>query len=394
MSGAPAPGGARRLGPRLALALLLCAACSSAPEERRPSWIDGPSARFPAARYLVGLGEADSRPAATTRAYEAVARIFEAQVTAQARDWESYVQLDTRGGTSHERRLAIDRVTQVSTDKVLENVQVLDAWLDRATGLHYVLAGTNRAHAEAILLDRIRELDQTIEQDLDTAASTRDPLTSLRNLKRATGHLVLREAFNADLRVVRPSGRGERAAHDVDDLTARLEAYLAAHLVIGVEVSGDEVEAVRRAVLEGLVRQGLPVTDRRLEATPQAGDPGERSPLPLLVKGNARLWRAAVPDPMFAYVRWCADFVILDVRTARVVGAVSRHGREGHVTETEARTRAVRVMERELTAELATALAEYVYGEGGSSGDVTAPAACARELQEPEAALIIIHPSV
>ncbi len=393
MSGDPGSNRVRGLGPCLVLVLLSSAACSSVQEERRPSWIEGTSARFPAERYLVGLGEADSRPVATARAYEAVARIFEAQVTAQARDWESYVQLDTRGGTSHERRLTVERVTQVSTDKVLENVQVLDVWLDRATGIHYVLAGTNRAQGEAALLDRIRELDATVDSELDTARSSRDRLAALRSLKRATGHLVLRDAFNADLRVLRPSGRGEPSVHHVADLTAELEAYLASHLVIGVEVSGDEAEAVRRAVMEGLVRQGLPVTDQPIRIAAQPNDPDGSTPLPLLVRGTARLWRAAVPDPMFAYVRWCADFVIVDVQTARVVGAVSRRGREGHVTKSEARTRAVRVMEQEVTAELATALAAYVYGEGGSSGDIAAPAACARELQEPDAALII-HPSV
>lgn len=392
MSPAPRSDKARRLA--LCLLLLLgSAACASGSEERRPSWIDGSSAAFPLERYLIGLGEADSRPTATARAYEAVARVFEAQVTAQARDWESYVQLDNRAGTSHERRLTIERITRVSTDKVLETVQVLDAWLDRASGTHYVLAGMNRAQGEALLLDRIRELDGTIEEELDRASTTTDRLTALRNLKRATDHLVLREAFNADLRVLRPSGRGEPAAYHVAGLTAKLEAYLNSNLVIGVEVSGDEAEAVRRAVLEGLVRQGLPVTGDPLgiEASPK--DPNEPAPLPLLVRGTARLWQAAVPDPMFTYVRWCADFVLLDVETTRIVGAVSRRGREGHVTESEARTRAVRVMEQEITADLAASLAEYVYGEGGASEDVTAPAACERERPEPEAALII-HPFV
>lgn len=130
-----------------------------------------------------------------------------------------------------------------------------------------------------------------------------------------------------------------------------------------------------------------------MRTAPEAHDPANRAPLRLLVRGTAQLWRAAVPDPMFAYVRWCADFVILDLQNARVVGAVSRQGREGHVTESEARTRAVRVMEREVTTDLASSLAEYVYGEGGSSGDATAPAACARERHEPDAALSI-HSSV
>jgi len=50
------------------------------------------------------------------------------------------------------------------------------------------------------------------------------------------------------------------------------------------------------------------------------------------VKGRVRLWDADVPDPQFKYVRWCSDFVIVDIGTQRMVGAVSRGGREGYLT--------------------------------------------------------------
>jgi len=41
-----------------------------------PAWIEGASAEYPVERYLTGVGQAESKPAATERAYGAVAKIF------------------------------------------------------------------------------------------------------------------------------------------------------------------------------------------------------------------------------------------------------------------------------------------------------------------------------
>ena len=97
--------------------------------QSKPDWIDGVSAAYPSAQYLVGVGQADNRAAAEDRAYAAVARIFKAEVNAQAKDWESYLVIEQRGQSSDERRLTLDNLTRVSTDKVLENVQIVDRWV-------------------------------------------------------------------------------------------------------------------------------------------------------------------------------------------------------------------------------------------------------------------------
>ena len=133
----------------LSALLLLLAGCGWFGGTARPAWIDGGSPQFPSAQYLVGVGQADSRPQATEQAYAAVSRIFKAEITAQAKDWESYLVVESRGQTSTERRLTLDNVTRVTTDKVLENVQVLDTWFDQKTRQYYALAGMNRAQAEA-----------------------------------------------------------------------------------------------------------------------------------------------------------------------------------------------------------------------------------------------------
>ena len=48
----------------------------------------------------------------------------------------------------------------------------------------------------------------------------------MRVSKRAAKNLVLREAYNTDLRTIRSSGQGSPAAYRVAELTAELNSFL------------------------------------------------------------------------------------------------------------------------------------------------------------------------
>ncbi len=359
-----------------ALMVLMLAGCGWFTGSSRPLWIDGGSVQFPPAQYLLGVGQADSRPQATEQAYAAVSKIFKAEITAQAKDWESYLVVETRGRTSTEHRLTLDNVTRVTTDKVLENVQILDTWFDRKTRQYYALAGMNRAQAESAMVERLGDLDRTIQTEVTEAHQAADKLTHVRNLKRAAKNLVLREAYNTDLRIIRSSGQGNPAAYRVAELTAELEQFLATNFGMAVEMSGDQADPVERALIDGLTREGFSVVGR---------GPGSGAiPVELLIKGTVRLWPIEVHDPQFRYVRWCTDAVMEEVSTHRVIGAVSKGGKEGHVTEREAAAKAVRVMQQEFASDLARSVAAHVYGEIDLPVSDSVPSGCPREVAQPQ----------
>jgi LPP20 lipoprotein len=365
----------------MGLVMLALAGCSWFGGHAKPDWIDGVSRAYPAEQYLVGVGQADNRAVAEDQAYAAVARIFKAEVNAQAKDFESYLVIEQRGQSTEQRRLALDNLTRVSTDKMLENVQILDRWVDIRKGLHYALAGMQRAQAETAILDRIRDLDRTVQEEVDQAHQATDKLARVRGLRRAAKNLVLRETYNADLRVIRPSGQGTAATYRVNDLTSELEQFLATNLVLVLSVGGDQSEPVQRALTEGLIREGLQVTSRPFGAD----GPVTTSPLgpsaELLIRGLVRVWPIDVHDPQFKYVRWCSDFEVLDLTTQKVVGALSKGGKEGHLTEREATAKVIRVMQQDMSSEVATAIAAHVYGETELPAQAIPPAGCPREGQ-------------
>lgn len=334
-----------------------------------PAWIDDANRKYPPTEYLTGMGQADSRQGAADRAYAAVARIFKAEVDARAKDWESYFLIEKRGSTTEERRLALETVTNISTTKVLENVRIMETWHDRATGIYYALAVLNRAQAEASLLDRLSALDRMIESDIGESRRTSDKVITVRNLRKAVRNLVLREVYNADLRVIRPSGRGEAAPYDGNDISKELARFLATSLVVAVRMVGDHAEVAQHALMEGLIREGLTVI----------GGAGEGIDVALTVRGITRFLPIEVHDPYFKYVRWCGDVEVVDTTSGRVLGVVSRGGKEGHLTEREAATKALREMQRHLSSEVAVLIAAHIWGEAELPTPEKMPAGCPRD---------------
>ena len=361
------------------MALVTLSGCAWVGGQSKPDWIDGVSAAYPPGQYLIGVGQAENGAIAEDRAYAAVARIFKAEVSAQSKDWESYLVIEQRGHSRHERRLTLDNLTIVSTDKVLENVRIVDRWVDVHKGFHYALAGMHRPQAETSFTARITELDRSIRDDVEEAHRTTDKLARVRALRQATRNLVLRETYNADLRVIRPSGQGTAAPYRVSELTRELEEFLATNLVLVVVVSGDQAEPAQRALTEGLLKEGLQVTSRPWGGHHSMG--GDSSgPYPeLLVRGLVRVWPIDVPDPQFKFARWCSDFEVLDLSSQRVVGALSKGGKEGHLSDREATARVVRVMQQELSVDVAQAIAAHVYGEMELPAQASQPAGCPRE---------------
>ena len=92
-----------------------------------------------------------------------------------------------------------------------------------------------------------------------------------------------------------------------------------------------------------------------------------------------RVWPIDVRDPQFTYVRWCSDFEVVDLAGQQIVGAISKGGKEGHLSEREATAKAIRVMQQDLSGDVAKAIAAHVYGESELPTEAIRPAGCPRD---------------
>jgi chaperonin cofactor prefoldin len=317
-----------------------------------PDWVNGSDKRYPSALYLTGVGYADTRQAAEDRAYAAISKIFAAEINSKTQEWEKYLQSDAKGRTADKRQISIEQATQVSTKKVLENVSVAETWLDSSKAVYYALAVMDRQHAASAMRDRITTLDLKVEDLLKQTRQSGEKLQTVRAYHGAVQNLLLREAYNAELRVVSPSGRGSESGVSLADVNREFRNYLAKNFIIIVEVIGENSEPIRAAIVEGLNRQGLPVAaDSDLHAD-------------LTVKGTVSLEPVQMPGAgPTKFVRWSAAFEVTDFASRQVIGSVAKQGREGHLTMPEAEARALRTAEKEVSDEVGRQLAEFIYGK-------------------------------
>ena len=337
---------------RITLSLFcLLVACAGSP--KTPDWVNGARASaYPDHQFLIGVGQGESRPVAEQRAYAALARIFKADVTSQTKDWESYLNLERTGSNRIDRRLFVEMITKVSTDKLLENVRIADTWKEPGRDVYSALAVLERGSTGAALSRRISELDDAIARDIEDSRHTPDKLVKLQEMHRAARNLMTRDSLNSDLRIV--SERSLPRRFSLPELTADLQKFVNDNLIVLVDVTGDQADAVRQAVIGALLREGLPVVERLS---------GEMTVPDLIVRGDTRLWPAELPDPRFRYVRWCADFTFVIPQSQRIVGSIARSGREGHLNYREASNRALSALKQEASAAVAKVINEQLYGE-------------------------------
>jgi hypothetical protein len=336
-----------------------------------PGWVITPQAAYSTDRYLVGMGEGSTREQAEQRAYAAVARIFSADVQARSLDQESYTRKEIDDRSSTKRMLHIDHLTQVTTDRLLENVKILESWTRKSTGQFFILAGLDRPQTETMLVEQLQDLDASIADSVTQGRTHSQKIHRIQGYKQALALLHQRIRMNRDLRVIRASGEGQPLPYTPHDLQREFIDFVANHLVISVIIKGENHEELERAIWEGLKQEGLLAgAQERDSMMPEAG-------ADILISGTGRLWPVDLPDPLFRYVRWCGDVQIREVESGRLVGVISQSGREGHITEQEARMRAGKVMQEVIAREVARQLTRSVFsGEEDSPNGQSLPAAC------------------
>jgi len=343
---------------------ILIGGCAWFGAESPPEWILSPHSTYPAEQFLTGMGEAEDRELAERRAYAAVARVFSANVQAQSMDRESYTIQETGQTSRTQRELQLDHRTQVTTSKVLENVKVLDVWFNSSTRHFFALAGLDRRQAEQTIMDRLRDLDLTIENMAHQGRTHTQKIQRIRGYKQALARLADRGTLNADLRVIRNSGESQPPPYRIPDIQREFQEFVANELIILISIEGENQEEMGRAILEGLKEEGL------RGDTASSLTEAKRGTEDLAIVGQGKLWTVDLPDPLFKYVRWCGDIDIYENPSRRLIGVISETGREGHITEQEARVRANGAMQQVLSREVARLLTQSIFEEKNAEAKI------------------------
>ncbi|MBW2411678.1 MAG: hypothetical protein JRF72_17920, partial [Deltaproteobacteria bacterium] len=248
--------------------------------------------------------------------------------------------------------IAIEDITNVSTQKVLSGVQIVEVYQQsKPEPLFYALAALDRSQSREILQSKIRELDRDILNLISANQRETDKLAKIKNLKSSVEQYILRDTYNTELRIVNPSGKGIPAQVSFFEMKRQLADTLLRDFFIAVSINGSRANEIRQALVEALNQKGFSVSEDPDRASVLARGSIEINP----IKQKASEWK---------FVRWKAYFDLVDQHGGAIFGSVKKSGREGHLSFPQAEERAVRKMHKILAAEIAEDMTNFIFTQG------------------------------
>lgn len=319
----------------------------SPPAHAKPDWIEGPSAKYPRALYVVGVGQGDDRDSARERARGEIAKIFSSLVSVDTSLAETETNLKGSGADSSSFSQSVSQNVRTTSKKMLEGVEVVEEWKDEASRQHYALAVLERAKGRAALQERLSEFDAQARQWKQALETAAEKLPRVKAAMKLLALLKARGELNAELRVLDPEGKGQ--PNPLDEAALRpLAAKAVADLDVYVDVSGPGAEAVETAVVKSLNALGF-----------EASSAGAAASADIVVEARVQVKPMGGADPRWKFARAWATVSLKDNKAGKTFLRFDASARQASADYEEAQRRVYAALGRKVAPQIHEAVTEY-----------------------------------
>ena len=291
-----------------------------------PKWIANPYSIYPENKFLVSVGEGDTRRSAENAADANLARIFGAQIESSERVFDQSI----------ETIKTFERTTDFSTDinihssQMLYNINHAEAWQDSKGRIHAV-AFLNRRKTAEIYCEKIDTLANKVQFYIAQSATEKSLLKKYAALRVAARKANEVSSLLRQLKTIHaPSMESARPSYNVNTIQKEL-AETAKKIRVQIHLSGD-VEERMETVLEEIVSH--------------YGFVLGHTPL-LKIDGKITVANTKQRTGNLVFVRYTFS---IHFKTSDGTTLLTLHekGREGHVSFEEARVRVFRTLEQRI----------------------------------------------
>ena len=318
---------------------------------KEPDWIYKESELYPSSMYLTGVGYDSDRQSAEDKARSEIAKIFYSDIHSRTSTFQEYLQTTSESKEKVTERFDIEQITKVSTQKVLFGVRIAQVFQQtKPDNGFYALAVLDRNQSAMILKHKIQELDTEIRRLINNAEKEDDKLSKIKILKEAIQQYILREAYDAEFRIVNKSGKGVPSNTGFNEIKNRLTSILLRDFLIFLSVKGDRAAEIHEALAEGLNKQGFSISEDFNRAS-------------IAVRGDVEIRPVEFGTQEWKYVRWRVYFDLIDQKGRAIFGSIGKTGREGHISLSQAEDRAVLKVKKILAADIAEDMTKYIFSQ-------------------------------
>jgi len=342
-------------GASVALIVFLCVQAAFA--AKGPDWLGGSSKKYPADKFLIGVGLGSGLDLARSNARAEIAKIFQARIIQSSEETirEHSVQGSGNAGSTCENSNELN--TRTSTDDVLQGAEIAETYFDARKQLSYALAILDKGKMRRNLAREISDLEEIIESQEVLAQKAVSVVDEIRALNKSLKTRDRKDVLLAKQRVVDPM-----PVPEVKTRLSRAEVYQrkeeASRKILFILASGSEDTRNLNGIIgERITGMGFNIAD----STSVAG--GESASL-ITVKSRIAVEPTERNNPDWKFYNWSANMEMSDLSNGgRVIAAVTRQGQASHVTESAARDKAVAEAAHALAVAVEQQVTQYIFGE-------------------------------
>lgn len=305
----------------LCITMTLLSGCKSLITEKDPAWVENPHTTYPDAKYLVAIGEGDTRHAAENAASANLSRTFEAHIESD----ERLLDQSRETSQSFERTTDFTSSINILSSQTLFNIKHAEAWKDKL-GRYHAVAYLERRSTAAIYRDKIDEQTSRVNFLLASAQNTNNLLKKYAIFRAASRHATEAKHLTKQLKVIQP--RSVLTPSYSENKLHEMLANTAKQIRVQISVKGDDAHRITSTLEELITRYGFVV------GTPSL----------LNITGSISVNDTEQHTADLVFVRYALALQIRDIQGTILV-SVNEKGREGHVSLNEARARSFRTLE-------------------------------------------------
>ena len=287
------------------------------------SWISSPEKKYSSDKYIVAVGSGSSKATAESNAKLAICQQLGEKLSGSQRIVSS---VDSKG--KNYGAIDID-ISEQAIFSHIHGISIKETASDLRKHTFYALAVLNKNDEITYYSSRIASSDMEISSLISSAQKLRGDIASLPTIKQAVKLAQDNEYCIQILSAIRSSGRPLVSYGGLNDVIQK--AYdLAQAVTVSVDFSGDEAYNIEQSFVAVLKERGMNVVSSK--------------DAKYILQGTSTIEPTeVVGQTLYVFVRYNVNAVLKSVSGA-VVKNFEITGREGHLSISQAKNRALTVI--------------------------------------------------
>jgi len=339
---------------KILLVFVLCAAALPVYGATTPDWINGISSKYPQKEYLIGVGIGDTLDSARSSGRAEIAKVFKARIVQIGQ--ETKTEKTSQAGSSSQFMTTQDTAlsTAVSTDELLQGVEIAETWVHEKNKTYYALAVLNKQKTRQALMQQINDQEEIIAGKLAQAKSEGSIIDKLRALHGALAAANKKDELVTRKRVLDPVAVADISAGSVRAEIDREKTRLIAKILFVIQADDSPNLAAR--VAEKVTALGF-------TTVPAAGNAQGSDSVVLTLSAKTEIVPVDRGNPQWIFFAWRGTLTINDASdNGKVVATAVREGQASHLTNEAAKQKAQAEAAQAVAAAAEQELGKYLFG--------------------------------